>query len=107
MATEPLYLQEAASPTETPAQRNAAQVWRSWARRAIHNASVVNSAVGTSVSTKCDSRTCPGITAIRPAAMSATGLPQRRAATNVRATVAAPASAVNCLPARYISDAEI
>jgi hypothetical protein len=37
---EPLYLQEAASPTEAPAQANAAQLWRSCARSASHSASV-------------------------------------------------------------------
>ena len=76
-AIAPLYFVPAASPAAAPASTNPPSFARSLARSDRTSVSVTKKVIGTSVRMKCDSRTCSGITAIRPAARSAYRVPHR------------------------------
>ena len=56
-ASAPLYFVAAASPAAAPASAKARAVDRSCARSDISSVSITKRVTGTSVSTKCDSRT--------------------------------------------------
>ena len=96
-AIRPLYLTPAVRPAAAPASTKALSVGRSDARSDSTSASAAAKVSGTSVRAKWDSRTCIGMTAISPAAMSAALAPQRRPAWCTRAMVAVPMSADSSL----------
>jgi hypothetical protein len=94
-----VYFAAAARPHAAPAQAYARGVLRRPARSINHMASVMSAVIGTSVSTKCDSRTCIGRTAISAAASSATGRePSSTPSLYVSHTPATPMSAAATRP---------